>query len=418
MGDVMPQLGLVAMLVVINAALAGSELALVSLRESQIRRLEPEGPSGAALAQLAQDPNRYLATIQIGITVAGFLASAAAAVSLAEPLERYFDVFGTASRGAAVVFVTLVLSFVTLVVGELAPKRLALQRAEGWSLVAARPLAALSTLVRPVVWTLSVFTNVVVRLLGGDPALSREAVTREELREMVAMQPGISAQQRAIIDGAFEVANRRLREILVPRGEVFCVRADLNAAEALDALVHSGFSRAPVVTGDSLDDTVGMVHMRQLVGGVEGNAERLAIEVPVLPESLGVVEAMRVLQTQRISMALVLDEHGGAQGIVTTKDLIEEVVGEIYDEIDRDVLSVERRPDGTLILPGRYPIHDLVDLGIELPVGSYATVAGFVLDRLGRVPSEPGDVIEEHNLILTVTHVQANAIAEVRIRRR
>ena len=418
MGDVAPQLGLVALLVIISGALSGSELALVSLREGQLRRLDERGGVGRVVATLARDPNRYLATIEIGITGSGFLASAAAAVSLADPLAEHLGVFGDSARAVAVVSVTLLLTYVTLVVGELVPKRLALQRAEGWSLVAARPLAVFSTLARPVVWTLSVSTNAVVRLLGGDPRVHREAVTREEIRELVAMQPGFSAQQRAIIDGAFEVASRTLREILVPRGEVFTVAADLSADDALAALIESGYSRAPVVGSDGLDGAVGMVHMRQLVGGVEGTAQDLAIELPALPETLAVVEALRHLQEQRISMALVLDEHGGAQGIVTTKDVIEEVVGEIYDELDRDVLSAQRQPDGSLVLPGRYPIHDLEDLGLDLPAGAYATVAGFVLDRLGRAPRAPGDVITEGDLVITVTQVRGHSVSEVRIRQR
>jgi putative hemolysin len=417
--DLLPQLGLVAFLVLVNALLAGTELALVSLREGQLRRLESRGGAGITLGRLARDPNRFLATIQIGITFAGFLASAAAAVTLAGPLEDRFAVLGDLARPVSVVAVTIVLSYITLVFGELAPKRLALQRAERWGLAAARPLALLSALARPAVWVLSRSTDVVVRLFGGDPALRHEVLPGEEIRDLVAAQVHFTPHQQTIIEGAVEVAERTLREILVPRGEVFLLRGEAPTGESLRSLTQSGFSRAPVSSSSSLDDVVGMVHLRQLLtGDPTATTAELAVELPVFPETLGVLDAMHRMQLDRVSMALVLDEFGGAQGIVTTKDLIEEIVGELYDEIDRDVLLVRHESDGSVLLPGRYPMHDLIDIGLELPTGDYATVAGFVLDRLGRLPTGPGDTVEEAGLAVTVTQLRGRAITEVRVRRR
>ena len=418
MGNLLPQLGLVAFLVLVNAAFAGTELALVSLREGQLRRLEARGGAGVTLARLARDPNRFLATIQIGITLAGFLAAAAAAVTFAAPLEERLAGLGDAARPVSIVLVTVLLAYVTLVLGELAPKRLALQRAEGWGLAAARPLAGLAALARPAVWVLSHSTNAVVRLFGGDPAVRHEVLPGQELSDLVAAQTHFHPHQESIIEGAVEVAGRTLRQVLVPRGEVFMLAADVPASEALGTLTESGFSRAPVSTTAGLDDVVGFVHLRQLLSGDPAAATSdLSVPLLVFPETLGVFEAMRRMQADRVSMALVLDEFGGAQGIVTTKDLIEEIVGELYDEIDRDVLSVRHEPDGSMLLPGRFPVHDLVDLGVHLPPGGYATVAGFVLDRLGRVPVGPGDTVEEAGVAVTVTQVRGRTITEVRIRR-
>ncbi|MBI3257800.1 MAG: DUF21 domain-containing protein, partial [Actinobacteria bacterium] len=202
MNGLLPQLGLVGLLVLLNAAFAGSELALVSLREGQLHRLEQSSGTGAVLARLAREPNRFLATIQIGITLAGFLASAVAAVSPAEPLEGPLSFLGGAAGSVAIILVTLALAYVTLVVGELAPKRVAMQRAERWGLLVARPLAALSAATRPAVWLLSASTDVAVRLMGGDPHRQREEVTEEELRDMVAAQRTFTEKQRLIIDGA------------------------------------------------------------------------------------------------------------------------------------------------------------------------------------------------------------------------
>lgn len=412
MGDVLPQLGLVAALVVLNALFAGSELALVSLREGQLQRLEGRGGSGMVLARLARDPNRFLATIQIGITLAGFLASASAAVALAEPLEGGFSFLGGGARAASIVAVTLALAYVTLVFGELAPKRVAMQRAERWGLLVARPLAVLSQVTRPAVWLLSHSTNLAVRLMGGDPHAQREEVTEEEIRDMVAAQASFTPEQRRIISGAFEVADRTLGQVLRPRPDVVVVDAKASPEEAVRILLASGHSRAPVADGADLDHVVGVVHLRELLSGAEttGDAARQAMFVP---ESGHVLDVLRDMQTEREQLAIVINEHGGGEGIVTVEDLIEELVGEIYDETDRDVIGVVRDPDGSMLIPGRFPIHDLVDLGVEVPSGDFATVAGLVLAHLGRIPA-PGDEVNVSGWCVTVLEMDRRSVTLVR----
>ncbi|HET6954129.1 MAG TPA: hemolysin family protein [Acidimicrobiales bacterium] len=416
MSGLWPQLALVAVLVLVNAAFAGTEMALVSLREGQLQRLEQRSSTGALVARLGRDPNNFLATIQIGITLAGFLASAAAAVSLAEPLERNLDALGGAARPVSIVVVTLLLAYFTLVFGELAPKRVAMQRAERWALLAARPLSFMSTLTRPVVWLLSQSTDLAVRLMGGDPSLQREAVTEAELREMVGTQTSFTPKQRLIIDGAFEISERTLDEVLRPRPDVMVLDADWTAKHALDEMVASGHSRAPVAHDGNLDDVVGVVHLRDLLDGSDRPVGELAGELAAFPETAGVLDVLHEMQTHRVQLALVVDEHGAAAGIVTVEDLLEELVGEIYDETDRDVVSVRREPDGSLVLPGRFPVHDLVDVGVtDMPEGPYATVAGLVLDLLGRVPEAPGDTVVVAGRSIEVLAVDGRAITEVRI---
>jgi putative hemolysin len=418
MNGLWPQLALVLVLVLVNAAFAGSELALVSLREGQLRRLEKRSSTGALLARLAREPNQFFATIQIGITLAGFLASASAAVSLAEPLERHLGFLGGVAGPASVVIVTLILTFVMLVVGELAPKRVAMQRAERWGLLVARPLSLMARITRPVVWLLSVATNVTVRLMGGDPSRDREEVTEEELRDLVAAQKTFSAQQRHIIDGAFEIAERSLHEVLRPRPDVFLIDAGAPLPEARTALVASGHSRAPVVTTGSLDDVIGVVHLRDLLSDDPGlTAGKVATPATIFPETLGALDALRQMQLGHVQMAIVVNEHGGAEGIVTMEDLVEELVGEIYDETDRDVLTIRREPDGSMLLPGRFPAHDLPDLGVEVPDGQYATVAGFLLWQLQRIPDKPGDVVVVGPWRMEITGVDDRAITEVRLSR-
>jgi putative hemolysin len=406
------EIGLVLLLVSINAAFAGSEVALISLREGQLRRLEREGEQGRLVARLARDPNQFLSTIQIGITLAGFLASAAAAVSLAEPLVPLLGFLGRAADPAAVVVVTLVLTYLTLVVGELAPKRIALQRPERWARRAARPLAVISTLTRPAVWLLSKSTDLLVRLAGADPRRQREEVTEEEVRDMIATGTVFRPEQRRILSEAIEIGERRLRDILVPRRDVVAVPADASVAEAIGILVGTTHGRAPVYRGD-LDDVVGLVILQDLVGA-EGRAVDHVRPVLALPESMGVLDALRRLQAEREQLAIVINEYGGTEGIVTVEDLLEELVGEIYDEFDPDSRGIHRQPDGSLILPGSFPVHDLADLGITLPEGDYATLAGLVLDRMGRIPGK-GETVDVDEWRLEVLDVENRAITQVRL---
>ncbi len=415
MSGLVPQVILIVVLVVLNAAFAGTELALVSLREGQLQRLEKRSATGAALAKLARQPNQFLATIQIGITLAGFLASAAAAVSLSKPLERRLSFLGGASDTVAIIVVTLILSYVTLVFGELAPKRVAMQKAEKWGLVMARPLNLLTKLTRPAVWVLSKSSDLAVRMMGADPDRQREVVSEEVLREMVATQVTFTPEQRQIMEGAFKIAKRSLDEVLVPRSEVFVLDADWSCTEALKALVDSGHSRAPVAPRRNLDHVVGVVHMRQLLGGGDAQVSSIAVDVPVFPDAAKALTTLRELQARRAQMAIVANEHGGIEGVITIEDLIEELVGEIYDETDPDLATVERLGDGSFVLPGGFPMHDLNRVGIELPDGDYATIAGLILDRLGRIPTEPGDVVDVDGWRLAVRAVHRRRISEVHL---
>ena len=415
MGDVWPQLLLVAILVLVNAAFAGTELALVSLRESQLLRLEHRSATGAVLARLARRPNQFLATIQIGITLAGFLASAAAAVSLAGPLEAPLGFLGGAAGPASVIVVTLVLAYFTLVFGELAPKRIAMQRAEKWGLVMARPLDVLSTITKPVVWLLSKSTDIAVRVLGGDPARQREEVTGDELRDMVAFHETFSPEQRRIIDGAFEIAERTLEEVMVPRNDVVVIDADATCGEALALLVETGHSRAPVAEKRNLDRLVGMVRLRSLLGHDDEPVTSVMRDVPAFPDVARVLTALREFQARRTQMAVVVDEHGRTLGIVTVEDLVEELVGEIWDETDPDLQTVFHEADGTIVLPGAFPVHDLVDLDVELPDGDYTTIAGLVLDEMSRFPV-PGETIVVDGWQITIRGVARHRITQVGLR--
>ncbi|MCH9735336.1 MAG: hemolysin family protein [Actinomycetia bacterium] len=418
MGVYLFDIALISALVLVNAVFSGSEIALISLREGQLRQLERRGGRGArTLVALARDPNRFLATIQVAITLAGFLASATAAVTLSKPLVPALGFLGGMAEAAAVALVTSVLVFVTLVVGELAPKRLAMQHSMRWALVVAVPLDALASVSRPVVWFLGVATDRLVRMLGGDPDLDKEQPSAEELRDLVAAHRGLTTEQRSMITGALEIRQRALRDVVVPRRAVVSIPSDMPVAEARAALAESGHTRAPVVKARNLDDVIGVVHLRDLLDG-QSTVAAAARPAMTFPDSLRVADALHRFKAERKQFALVIDEHGGVEGIVTIEDLLEEIVGEIYDETDRDTQAARQLPDGSISLPGTFPLHDLPDIGIDLrgaPKVDCTTVAGLVLAMLGRIPTKPGDRVELLNWSIEVIEISRRAIVRVRM---
>lgn len=411
MRDVGLQLVLIAALVGLNAAFSGSELALLSLRRGELERLEQRGGVGRVLARLTREPNRYLAAIQLGVTLTGFLASAVAAVTLAGLLAERLAFLGDAAGAVAVVLITVALTLVTLVAGELVPKRLALQHPLGWALVMGRPVDAVARLAAPAIWVLSRLTNALVRILGGDPTRTRQDTTEQEIADLVGS--GLFGQaHRQIITGALEVGQRTLREVFVPRPDVLALPEDLEPGDAVRRLVAAGHSRAPVYRM-SIDDADRVVSVLSLAGR-RGRVADHCRPALVLPETLDVVEGLRRLQASRRQLALVVDEYGGLEGIVTVEDLVEELVGEIYDEHDPRAEDVLHTADGGIELHGRYPVHELAELGVPLTGGESATIGGLVTELLARLP-EPGDTVTVDGWQLTVLSMHRRAVGRLRI---
>ncbi len=423
MSDVWLDIVLVVVFVLVGGIFAGAEIALVSLREVQVRTLSERGSRGAALARLLGDPNRFLAAVQVGVTLAGFLSAAFGASTLAGPLSDWLVGRGVGEGMAdplALVLVTLVISYVSLVVGELTPKRLALQRAEGFSLVVARPLNTIARLFRPVVWLLSVSTNVLVRLLGGDPKAGGESISQEELRDLVAAHESLSSDERRLIDEVFRAGDREVREVMTPRTEVEFLDASTTVSRAARQLAESGHSRYPVIGRDQ-DDVVGFVHVRDLLlpthpAGRAATVGDLAREVKRLPGTAGVLTALSEMRRENQHLAVVVDEYGGTDGIVTLEDLIEEVIGEIYDEYDEEVVPEDASdPGGPQEVEGLLNLDDFAQAtGLHLPEGPYETVAGYVLAELGRIP-EVGAAVEVGGRTLTVTGLDGRRIARLAV---
>jgi len=409
--------------VLVGGFFAGAEMALVSLREGQVRRLRQRGRRGQRAARLAQDPNRFLSSVQIGVTVATLLSGAFGAATLADALKsaliRHHVDTGWASAISLIV-VTGVISFFTLILGELAPKRLALQRPESLALIAAPVLDRISVLARPLVWLLSQSTNLVVRLLGGDPAAGRGVMTEEELRDLVAGNQALSADERHIVREVFDAGKRQLREVLVPRTEVEFIAAATPLDRAAKIAVAAPYSRFPVYQ-ESYDNVIGFVHVRDLLNpdlaGRQLPVEQVCRPVKRLPTSKRVLAALSEMRRDRAHMAIVVDEYGGTAGIVTLEDLVEELIGEIQDEYDVEEVGPTKLHGGQLEVDGLLNLDEFAEeTGVVLPEGPYETVAGYMLATLGELPGV-GAEVEVNGHRLTVTELDGRRIARVRVGR-
>ena len=412
---------IVLIIVSIGGFFASAEMALVSLREGQVRSLAGRGRRGAKAARLASDPNRFLASVQIGTTLATLMTGAYGAETLAGLLEQWLARHGMSHDVAsplAFAIVTACVTFVTLVFAELAPKRLALQRTVPIALFAAPTLDVIARLARPVVWLLSVTVNVTVRLLGGDPRQGRQAMTEQEVKELVAGTQTLSADERRIVGEVFDAGKRRIREVLLPRTEVEFLAAGTTVGEAAGIAASVPYSRLPVYLG-SYDNVVGFVHIRDLLGPDAPPRTALVDDVvrPVkfLPISKTVLSALSEMRRERAHLAIVADEYGGTAGIVTLEDLVEELIGDIRDEYDQVEAPATKLPQGEVDVDGLLNLDEFAEqTTIRLPEGPYETVAGYVLAALGELPA-PGATVQIPGYTIAVTEMDGRRIARLRV---
>ncbi|HEU0132434.1 MAG TPA: hemolysin family protein [Mycobacteriales bacterium] len=411
--------GVVLLLIVVEGLFVAAEIALVSLREGQVKAMASQGRRGAAVARLAADPNRWLAAAQVGVTLTALLSSAFGAITLSEEAKAALvdaRVGETLAGFVGVVGVTLVISFVTLVIGELAPKRIGLQRPEPVARLFAPVLDRLASFARPVIWLLSRATDVVVRLLGGDPRAGRDVISEEELRGLVAAHESLSKEERRLIDEVFAAGERQLREVLVPRTEVDFLDAGLTVAKALKDTKNATHSRYPVIHG-SADDVVGFVHLRDLIATGRGATKvaDVAREVKMLPDTKRVLAALSEMRREGHHLAVVVDEYGGTAGIVTLEDLIEEVIGDIRDEYDPDETVARTLRGGDVEVDGLLNLDEFTEqTGVTLPEGPYETVAGYIMNALGHVPRN-GEAVEGPGVRLKVTRLDGRRVERVRV---
>lgn len=423
-------------LLAINAFLAASEIALVSARKSRLRALADSGDEAAVqVLELGENPSDFLATIQVGITLAGFFASAVGAVSLVQVLSGWFQsssltVLSNNASGVALVIVTLLLSFINIVFGELVPKTLAVHRAESLALVVVRPIQFLARLLRPVISLLTGTTNLILRLFGAESRAHLPSVTPDELLVMLetAEDEGVvEAAEADLIEDAFLFGQTLVRTVMVPRVDIEALEANDPLHVAIERFFASGFSRIPVYR-ESLDDVVGILYAKDVFRIVWSDPE--AADQPCseavrpayfVPDTKPIDELLRELRTRRTHMAICVDEFGGTAGLVTLEDLLEELVGEISDEFDAGYEPFRELAPGVLEVDGRVAVADLLDrLDLDrseiVPFES-ESVGGLIVDQVGRIP-EPGDRAQTGVLTLEVLTMIGNRVGLVRVTRR
>ncbi|HIZ74328.1 MAG TPA: hemolysin family protein [Candidatus Mediterraneibacter stercoravium] len=426
--SVMFQLLLLLFFTLMNAYFAGAEMAVVSVNKNRIRSLAEEGNKKAKVIEgLFDDSTKFLSTIQVAITFAGFYSSASAAAGISPVLAEWMQGFNIPySQQIAHNGVTLVLMFFNLVFGELVPKRIALQKAEAFCMLTVMPVHYISIILSPFTKLLSVSTKLVLKLLRMQTEDQEEAVTEEEIKALLKMgnESGtFDDEEREMIDSVFAFDDRTAREIMVPRRDVVVMDIGEPFDELIDEVLESRHSRIPVYE-ENIDNIIGVLHVKDVMiemrrSGLDGiNIRDMLHEPFFVPETKEADELFRTMQETRHHMALLVDEYGGFSGIVTIEDLVEEIMGDINEEYEEVVPEIVPVSEDEYVLDGGILIEDLNDeLGLKLETENYDTLSGYLIEQLGHIPAkEDRDVIESDNLVFTVEEVKDNRITKVRLK--
>lgn len=411
-------------LILLAALFVAAEIALISLRESQVRQMATQGKRGQRVSALAANPNRFLAAAQVGVTVCGFLSAALGAERIGKYVVPWLEGMGLSlgwSNALSLIGLTLIIAYISLVFGELVPKRLALFRTEAIALAAAPVIDILAMIFRPVIWMLSRSTDMIVRLFGLDPEEQREQMSEEELLDLVTGHAALTDEERDIVEEVFNASDRQIHEVMVPRTEVDFLDGSLTVGRAIALAVDRAHSRYPVVRGSS-DEVIGFIHVRDLLdrslAGTSEKIQEIVRKVMFLPGTKGVLPALTEMRNQSQHLAIVLDEYGGTDGIVTMEDLVECLIGDIRDEYDSAETEISHEVrTGDFEVDGLISIEDLHDeTGVEIPEGPYETLSGFVMHSLGRIPSVH-DVIVVDGARITVLSLEGKRVGSILISR-
>lgn len=422
--DLIQAIALVLALILMGSFFVAAEIALISLRESQVKQLAESGKRGARLSRLTSNPNRFLAAVQVGVTVTGFLSAALGAEQIGvfvRPLLEDLGLSSGVSKTISIIAVTLVIAYFSLVLGELVPKRLALFRSEKIALNSAFFIEGMARFFRPVIWLLSRSTDLVLRALGIDPKEQRSQISEEELMDLVSGHKALTDEEREIVEEVFNTSEKLVNEVMVPRTEVDFMDGSLTVSKAISLAVDMAHSRYPVVQGSS-DEVIGFIHVRDLLDSKSANPnaklQDLVRPIMYLPGTKGVLPSLTEMRNQRQHLAIVLDEYGGTDGIVTLEDLVECLIGDIHDEYDQ--AEVDINPEsrtGDIEVDGLTSLEDLEsETGIALPEGPYQTVSGYVMHFLGRMP-KVHDVVNINGIRMVVISLEGHRVGQILISR-
>ena len=417
---VLQSIAIVLGLIALGGIFAAAEISLISLRESQVKQIAVKGKRGARVFKLSKNPNRFLAAVQVGITLCGFLSAALGAEQLGKYVIPELEGVGISSQYSeiiSIVAITLVIAYISLVFGELVPKRLALYKSESIALATASTLDFVATIFRPIIWLLSHSTDLILKIFGINSKMQQNQISEVELMELVSGHADLTKEEREIVEEVFNASDRLIHEIMVPRTEVDFLDASLSISQARKMAVELAHSRYPVVRGSS-DEVIGFLHVRDLLNPKLDDAQitimELIRDILFLPGTKGVLPALTEMQTKRQHIAIVLDEYGGTDGIVTLENLVECLIGEIHDEYDPHEAdkSFEKRT-GDIELDGLISLEELQEVsGILLPEGPYETLSGFFMHNLGRI-AQANDVIKINGARFTIVSMNGKRVGQI-----
>ena len=423
-GSIFAPIALVLFLIFLGALFVAAEIALISLRESQVRQVALRGRRGAKVAKLHANPGRLLAAVQIGVTLSGFLSAALGAEKLGQFVIPWLEDRGlsnSSANTASLIGLTLIIAYISLVFGELAPKKLGLFRAESIALGSAGFIDFIANAFRPIIWLLSKSTDLVLRIFGIDSKEERSQMSEEELLDLVAGHAALTDEERDIVEEVFNASERQVHEVMVPRTEVDFIDGSLSIAKAIALAAEKSHSRYPVVRGSS-DEVIGFIHVRDLIDpsliNSQAKIQELSRNIMYLPGTKGILPALTEMRAQRQHLAIVLDEYGGTDGIVTLEDLVECLIGDIRDEYDGDEQDFSAESlAGDFEVDGLISLEELsADAQIEIPEGPYETLSGFVMHFLGRIPVE-GDAVKVNGIQITVLSIEGKRAGRILIAR-
>lgn len=426
------QILVLVVLVGLNAFFASSEIAIISLNDVKIRKMAKKGDKKAVLInKMIAEPSRFFATIQVGVTFAGLLASAFASESFADKLTTLILNMGLGLnpsfvKSASVILITFILSYFTLVFGELVPKRAAIQKPEFLSMIFIKPLNIFLKVAAPFVKFLSFSTNFIIKLFGGNPKVNRQDVTEEEIRMMVDLgeEKGvIPGSEKQMIENIFEFDNKFVSEIMTHRKHVEAIPSGSTLDEVMKKVKNVKFTRLPVYDG-TIDDITGILHVKDLLqfmvtGGISSTFDlNNILRSPFfVPMSKKTDKMLREMQKRKTHIAVVIDEYGGTAGIVTIEDLVEEIVGNIQDEYDREPKDIVKKAENTYMVSGTAELETINDyFNIKLPLDVYDTLSGFIIGQLGRIPGEDEKpVVEYAGMVFKVEDISEKRITSIKV---
>lgn len=425
--NIISQLILLIFLTLINAIFACAEMATVSGNKNKIKRYADDGNKNAiAILNLLEDPSKFLSTIQVVITLVGFFASASAATTLAEPLGQVLSTIRIPySDQVSFVLVTVILSYFTLVFGELVPKRIAMQNPEKISMIFIQPVSFVAKIASPFVRFLTFSTNIVLKLVGIDTQNLEDEISKDEIKTLVAqgqMHGIFNIQEKDMINSIIEFENKQAVEIMTPRIDVFSIDISDDPNEYFDELLETKFSRIPVYE-DDIDNIIGILYIKDFLkeavksGASKVDIRSLLVTPYLVPENKDIDELFKELQAQQKHIAILIDEYGGFSGIVTLEDLVEEVMGEIEDEYDNRDARIEQIDDSTYIIDGLINIDELnYKLNLNLNSANSDTLSGLLIDTMGAIPKESDKrTIQIDNLVFKLVSVKKKRIDKIRL---